>query len=100
MGIAKLWLVYLCLVVVSSYSAPLDAAKGRKEMEELRERLREIRDMPGLDKEEYLRYWQEVAKNDPSELVLHTNTHPQLCSTSQSDIVWRSQPSALARYSR
>lgn len=69
MGVANLWIVYLCLVVVSSYSAPLDAAKGRKEMEELKERLREIRDLPGLDKEEYLRYWQEMAKNDPSELV-------------------------------
>ena len=63
----QVWICAVCLFTLVGLAAPLDAEAHKKQMEELRERMERLRELPGLDKEEYARYWEEAMKNDPSE---------------------------------
>lgn len=75
----QLGFVLLCFVLMAGYCAPLDQ-RAKEAREEAREALRKAReklgkgpldlpDVPGLDKEEYKRYWEELAKSNPSKPV-------------------------------
>ena len=67
MAASRLRLLVLCMAIVSVLGAPFDIGKDhRKAMEEIKEQLKKLNDIPGLDKDEYLRYWKEAVKDDPS----------------------------------
>ena len=69
MAASRVWLLVLCLTVLASLAAPaFNAPKDHlKAMEELKEHLKKLKDLPGVDKDEYLRYWKEAVKDDPSK---------------------------------
>lgn len=70
MALARVWLVVVCVSVLASLAAPFGLNKDHeKAMEELKQQLRKLKDLPGVDQEEYLRYWKEAVKDDPSEFV-------------------------------
>jgi len=57
----------LALCVLTTMAAPFNLRKDpEKTMKQLKEQLQKINDIPGIDNEEYLRYWKEAVKNDPS----------------------------------
>ena len=84
----------LCLLVMAGYCLPLDPRKvnpskteraatdrdkDTKRMrpnfnlpgfEDKRRKMPNLPDMPGLDKEEYKRYWEEVVKDNPSKFTV------------------------------
>ncbi len=70
MALSRLWLLMVCVAIVSTLGAPFDIGKDhRKAMEDIKEQLKKLKDIPGLDKDEYLRYWKEAVKDDPSTCV-------------------------------
>ncbi len=72
MALSRMWILLLCTAVLTSIGAPFNMAKDHgKAIEELKEQLKKLKDLPGLNEEEYLRYWKEAVKNDPSMLCLH-----------------------------
>ncbi len=71
MALSRMWLLFLCAAVLTALGAPFNINKDNgKMMEEVKEKLKMLKEMPGLDEEEYLRYWKEAVKNDPSMFVL------------------------------
>lgn len=64
----QVWIFTACLLTLVGFAAPtFDHEAHRKQMEDLRERMKRLQDLPGLDREEYRRYWEEAMKNDPSQ---------------------------------
>jgi hypothetical protein len=62
----------MALLQLFAFAVFLSALVGRgapfmdkKVMEEMQERLKRLRDVPGFDPDEYKRYWDEMLKNDP-----------------------------------
>ena len=77
----QLGFALLCFAVIVGYCLPLDPrakmAGGEWDKDQLRRDMEQLRNkfpgggmpqVPGLDKEEYRRYWEEVARNNPSAL--------------------------------
>ena len=80
----QLGFVLLCFLVMVGYCLPLDPRAGRPDprmggrgewdKEKMRRDMEELRNkfpggmpqVPGLDREEYRRYWEEIAQNNPS----------------------------------
>ena len=74
----------LCFSVMVGYCLPLDprarmgmGERGEWDREQLKKDMEELRNkfpgggmpqVPGLDKEEYRRYWEEAARSNPSTL--------------------------------
>lgn len=66
MAASRVWLLCLCLAILASQAAPFNAPKDHvKAMEELKEHLKKLKDLPGVDNDEYMRYWKEAVKSDP-----------------------------------
>ena len=62
----------MALLQLLAFAVFLSALVGRaapfmdkKVMEEMQERLKRLREVPGFDPDEYKRYWDEMLKNDP-----------------------------------
>ena len=62
----------MALLQLFAFAVFLSALVGRaapfmdkKVMEEMQERLKRLREVPGFDPDEYKRYWDEMLKNDP-----------------------------------
>ena len=54
----------VCLSALTGLGAPF---MDKKAMEDMQERMKRLREVPGFDPEEYKRYWEEMMKNDPSK---------------------------------
>ena len=46
----------------------------------------QVNNIPGLDLQEYMRYWEETAKNDPGESVWSNNLLPSQLADQQRSI--------------
>ena len=62
MALLKLFVFAVFLSALAGRGAPF---MDKKVMEEMQERLKRLRDVPGFDPDEYKRYWDEMLKNDP-----------------------------------
>ena len=62
MALLKLFAFAVFLSALAGRGAPF---MDKKVMEEMQERLKRLRDVPGFDPDEYKRYWDEMLKNDP-----------------------------------
>ena len=62
MALVQLLAFTVCLSALVGRGAPF---MDKKAMDDMQEKLKRLRDMPGFDPEEYRRYWDEMIKNDP-----------------------------------
>lgn len=62
MAMLQFFVFAVCLSALIGRGAPF---MDKKVMEDMQERLKRLRDIPGFDAEEYKRYWDEMLKNDP-----------------------------------
>ncbi len=78
--VASMRVFILLLCVCCAMAAPLNMEKDtKKSMEYLKEQLNKLKNLPGFDNEEYLRYWKEAVNNDPSMFypyLLHNSLPP------------------------
>lgn len=67
MALLQLLAFAVCLSALVGRGAPF---ADKKHMEDMQEKLKRLREVPGFDPEEYQRYWDEMMKNDPREPFL------------------------------
>lgn len=63
----QLGFALLCLLAIAGFALPLDPGRGKKSDDRKFPEVPRLPDIPGLDAEEYKRYWEEVVKNNPGE---------------------------------
>ena len=68
MALTQLLAFTVCLSALVGRGAPFMGDR-KQQMEDMQEKLRRLRAVPGFDPEEYKRYWDEMMKNDPSKAV-------------------------------
>lgn len=84
-GMVQLLVFAVCLSALVGCGAPF---MDKKAMEDMQERLKRLRDVPGFDPEEYKRYWEEMMKNDPSKsLIIYTKCNTCIDTHLPDDLV-------------
>ena len=72
MTVLQIFAFAVFLSALAGRGAPM---MDKKVMEEMQERLKRLRDVPGFDPDEYKRYWDEMLNNDPRKDKNYIHVH-------------------------